>query len=150
MQEKLTIPKIIKEKPSHLHIEEDRLQENLRRMGCYIILYSYEELKKWIRPKSKYSPKQLQFLKKYPNEDPLGEVKTFFFEPNGVDVVLEAFSVRISLDLIRRVTKKMVAEAESCIAGNQPSKEYLPPEAWEMLVNTIMQNTNQESTNEDI
>lgn len=150
MQEKMVIPQIKESNPQDLHIEADRLEDNLRRMGCYIILYSYEELKRWIRPVSKYSPKQLQALKKHPAEDPLAEVKSFFFEPNGVEVVLEAFSVRISLDLIRRVTTKMIKEAESCMKGNPPKRDFLPPEAWEMLMKTIMNNSAPEESESSV
>ena len=96
--------------------EKDRLRDNLKRMGCYLILYSYEELKRWIRPREEYSDAQKRQMK---SEDPLEEVRTFFFSPNGVDVVIETFEISLNLELVRKVAAKMIKQAEACIAGQK-------------------------------
>jgi len=120
--------------------EKDRLRDNLKRMGCYLILYSYEELKRWIRPREEYTDQQRRQLK---SEDPLDEVKTFFFEPNGVEVVIETFEISLSLTLVRKVAEKMVKQAEACIAG-QKIRSDISDEAWELLVTTMSAQSEEE------
>lgn len=120
--------------------EKDRLRDNLKRMGCYLILYSYEELKRWIRPREEYSDQQRRQLK---SENPLEEVKIFFFEPNGVEVVIETFEISLSLALVRKVAGKMIKQAEACIAG-QKIRSDISDEAWELLVTTMAAQSEEE------
>lgn len=115
--------------------ERDRLRDNLRRMGCYLILDAYEDVKRWIRPQSQYTQKQLKEIKE---ENPLLEVREFFFGDDGLDDVIDAYQIHISADTIRLVAGKMLEQAESCIAG-EASEMELPKEAWDLLMETITQ-----------
>jgi len=138
-QEKMVLPRRQEVKVVDWHQEADRLTDNLRRMGCYIILYSYEELKRWMRPVDDYSPVQLKRLSKQKEEDPLIEVKAFFFEPNGVDAVIEAFDVRLDVEQVRRVAAEMVKQAETFMSG-KPGRREPAPASWELLASALLQN----------
>jgi len=108
-------------KISHLE-DRSRLRDNLKRMGCYLILYSYEELKRWIR--------QIKA------GDPLAEVREFFFSPDGVDVVIDTFEIRLNLVLVRKMAAKMLKQAQACIDGENIQSD-ISDESWELLVATM-------------
>ena len=119
-------------KISHLE-DRSRLRDNLKRMGCYLILYSYEELKRWIRPRKEYSELQIKQIKA---GDPLAEVREFFFSPDGVDVVIDTFEIRLNLVLVRKMAAKMLKQAQACIDGENIQSD-ISDESWELLVATM-------------
>jgi hypothetical protein len=136
-QEKIVLPPPRIVPVTDWHQEADRLGDNLRRMGCYIILYSYEELKRWLRPVNEYSPNQVKKWRRRHEHHPLEEVYAFFFEPNGVDAVIEAFDVRLSVDQVRKVAKDMFTQADQFMRGVTPT-DTVSPAAWEMLASILM------------
>jgi len=136
-QEKIVLPKPRVVPVTDWHQEADRLGDNLRRMGCYIILYSYEELKRWIRPVSEYSPVQIKKWRRRHEQHPLEEVYAFFFEPNGVDAVIEAFDVRLSVEQVRKVATSMFSQINQYMQG-ATSANAQSPAAWEMLASVLM------------
>lgn len=94
--------------------ETYRLRDNLRRMGCYLILDAYEDLKRWLRPQSHYTKFQLQEL----NEgDVLEHAREFFFGEIGVEDIIDVYQISINADTIRAVAGRMIAQAEAFIAG---------------------------------
>lgn len=119
--------------------ERDRLRDNLRRMGCYLILDAYEDLKRWVRPQAQYT--QRQFSEMEEEDDPLEETREFFFGEDGLDVIIETFQIHINANTIRLVAGKMLEQAEACIAG-EASQAEIPKEAWDLLMETISQSHN--------
>lgn len=99
--------------------EKHRLRDNLRRMGCYLILDAYEDLKRWLRPQSHYTKLQLQELK---DGDVLEHAREFFFGEDGVEDIIAAYQISINADTIRAVAGRMIALAEAFIAGENSSE----------------------------
>lgn len=136
-QEKIVLPAPRIVPVTDWHQEADRLGDNLRRMGCYIILYSYVELKRWLKPVNEYSPTQIKKWRRRDEKHPLEEVYAFFFAPNGVEAVIEAFDVRLSVEQVRKVAKDMFTHADQFMRGVTPTSTTSPA-AWEMLASILM------------
>lgn len=118
---------------------QDRLKENLKRLGCCLILSPYLELKRWIKPRQDYTTEQLAQLEK---EDPLLELHEFFFGQDGMEDIIDTFQIHLDPKKVKAVAKKMLDHARECIEGKEPTTQ-IPEEAWDLLADTIGKNLDQ-------